>query len=117
MKAEYIGYVAAVVAIVLPFVYLGTAPDWWKTRVGRAFMWLIGSLAGLFLLLLTGGIFGDYPFRQWVRALVFTTVLYAEVRLVVLFLQLRVEGERNLRAELAKALAAHHLTDDPKGDQ
>lgn len=105
MKADYIGYLAGAVCIIIPFVYLGTAPDWRKTRVGRAFMWLSGSLAALFLLLITGGLFGDYPFRQWVRGGVFLAVLYAGVQLIVLFLRLRLEGDRLLREDLAQALA------------
>ena len=105
MNANIIGYLAGVVWFLIPFVYLGTAPDWRKTRVGRAFMWLTGSTAALFFLLITGGIFGDYPFKQWVRAGVFLAVLYAGVQLIVLFLRLRLEGDRLMREDLARALA------------
>ena len=104
MKAVYIGYLAGLVWIIIPFVYLGTAPDWRKTRVGRAFMWLAGSTSGLFLLLITGGLFGDYPFREWVRGGVFLAVLFAGIQLVILFLRLRLEGDRLAREDLAAAL-------------
>lgn len=104
MKAVYIGYLAGLVWIIIPFVYLGTAPDWRKTRVGRAFMWLAGSTSGLFLLLITGGLFGDYPFREWVRGGVFLAVLFAGIQLVILFLRLRLEGDRLARENLAAAL-------------
>lgn len=99
MNANMIGYAAAVVWVVLPIVYLATAPDWRKTRTGRAFMWLLGATAGLFLLLITGGLFGDYPGKEWVRAGVFGAVLYAGIRLAVLFVKLRIELEQRWRAE------------------
>jgi hypothetical protein len=89
MKAIYIGYLAASVCISLPFIYWITAPDWWKSRAGRALMMLLGSLAALLLLLLTAGIFGDYPAREFVRYAVYGGVLVAGVRLAVLFFQLR----------------------------
>lgn len=114
MKANYIGCLAGVIWFLIPFVYLGTAPDWRKTRVGRAFMWLAGSTAALFGLLITAGIFGDYPFKEWVRGGVFLTVLYAGVQLIVLFLRLRVEGDRLLRADLAAALAEVQANQDEK---
>ena len=106
MKADYIGYLAGLVWIVIPFVYLGTAPDWRKTRVGRAFMWLAGSTSALFLLLITGGLFGEYALRQWVRGGVFLAVLFAGLQIIALFLRLRVEGDRLRREELAAAIAA-----------
>lgn len=99
MSPNVIGYAAAVVWVVLPIVYYATAPDWRKTRTGRAFMWLLGSTAGLFLLLITSGIFGDYPFKDWVRGTVFALVLYAGIRLAVLFVHLRIELERRFRNE------------------
>jgi hypothetical protein len=99
MNANYVGYAAAVIWITLPVVYMVTAPDWRKSRTGRALMWLLGSTAGLFLLLITGGIFGDYPFKEWVRAAVFAAVLYAGIRLSVLFVHLRIEVERRIREE------------------
>jgi hypothetical protein len=99
MNANYIGYAAAIIWITLPVVYLTTAPDWRKSRTGRALMWLLGSTAGLFLLLLTGGLFGDYPGKEWVRAGVFAAVLYAGVRLSVLFVKLRIEVERRIRED------------------
>lgn len=99
MNPNIIGYAAAVVWIVLPIVYLATAPDWHKTRTGKAFVWLLGSTAGLFLLLITGGLFGDYAGKDWVRAAVFAAVLYAGIRLAVLFVKLRIELEQRWRAE------------------
>jgi len=99
MNANYIGYAAAIIWITLPLVYMATAPGWRKSLEGRALMWLLGSTAGLFLLLLTGGIFGDYPFKEWVRGGVFAAVLYAGIRLSVLFVKLRIEIERRIRRE------------------
>lgn len=99
MNANYIGYAAAIIWITLPVVYLTTAPDWRKSRTGRALMWLLGSTAALFVLLITGGIFGDYPFKEWVRGGVFAAVLYAGVRLATLFVQLRIEVERRIRGD------------------
>jgi hypothetical protein len=102
MSANYIGYAAAIIWITLPFVYMATAPDWWKSPTGRALMWLLGSTAALFVLLLTGGLFGNYPFKEWVRGGVFAAVLFAGIRLSVLFVQLRIEVERKIRAEEPK---------------
>lgn len=104
MSAVYIGYVAAMVWVTIPLVYRITAPDWRRTRVGRAFMYLTGSTALLFVLLLTGGLFGEYPGREIVRAVVYATVLVAGVHLIGLFIRLRVEGDRRLREELAETL-------------
>jgi hypothetical protein len=106
VNANTIGYLAGVVWFLIPFVYLGTAPDWRKTRVGRAFMWLAGSTAALFGLLISGGVFGNYPGREIVRGVVFAAVLFAGVQLIVLFLRLRLEGDRLLREDLAKAAAS-----------
>jgi hypothetical protein len=99
VNANYIGYAAAIIWITLPVVYMATAPGWRKSMEGRALMWLLGSTAGLFLLLLTGGLFGNYPGREWVRAGVFAAVLYAGIRLAVLFVRLRVEVERRIRGD------------------
>lgn len=99
MNANYIGYAAAIIWVTLPLVYLATAPDWRKSRTGRALMWLLGSTAALFVLLLTGGLFGDYPLKEWVRGGVFAAVLYAGIRLSVLFVHLRIEVERRLRQD------------------
>jgi hypothetical protein len=93
MKAVYIGYLAACVCICLPPIYWVTAPDWWKSRAGRALMMLLGSLASLFILLITTGIFGDYPLRELVRAIIYSAVLLAGVRLAVLFFQLRLGAD------------------------
>lgn len=104
MRAVYIGYVAAIVWVIIPLVYVATAPDWHRTRVGRAFMYLVGSTAALFLLLLTSGVFGNYAGKEWVHGAVYTAVLGAGIHLVGLFIRLRVEGDRLLREELAAAL-------------
>ena len=104
MKAVYIGYVAGIIWTLIPFVYRVTAPDWRRTRVGRAFMYLVASTAGLFALLLTGGLFGDYPLRELVRGAVYAAVLVAGLHLIGLFIRLRVEGDRRLREELAETL-------------
>lgn len=89
MKAVYIGYLAASVCICLPLIYWVTAPDWWRSRAGRALMMLLGSLGSLFILLITSGLFGDYALREAVRAVIYSSVLVAGVRLAVLFFQLR----------------------------
>lgn len=97
MMAIYIGYAAAVIWITLPVVYMVTAPDWRKSRTGRALMWLLGSTAALFVLLLTSRIFGAYALKEWVHATIYAAVLYAGVRLSVLFVHLRIEVERSVR--------------------
>ena len=89
MKAVYLGYIAASVYVCLPLIYLITAPDWHKTRTGRAMMMMLGSLAALFVLLLTAGIFGDYELRELVRYVIYGSVLVAGVRIAFLFFQLR----------------------------
>lgn len=90
MNAIYIGYVAASVCICLPFIYWITAPDWWKSRAGRALMMLLGSLAALFLLLMASALFREnVVLREMLRYVVFTAVLVAGVRLAILFFQLR----------------------------
>jgi hypothetical protein len=94
-----VGYVAAIVWETLPIVYRVTAPDWHLTRTGRALMWLLGSTASLFALLLTGRIFGDYEAKPFVHAAVYGAVLYAGVRLAVLFVELRIELEKLIRLE------------------
>lgn len=99
MRAIYFGYAAAVIWCTLPIVYWVTAPDWRKSSTGRALMWLLGSTAGLFILLLTSRIFGDYWFKEWVHGGVYAAVLYAGIRLSVLFVNLRIEVERRIRRE------------------
>lgn len=96
MKATYIGYVAASVCICLPFIYWVTAPEWWRSRTGRALMMLLGSLAALFLLLITGT-FLHTEAREPLRYIIFTGVLVAGFRLAVLFFQLRLGSDWNRR--------------------
>jgi hypothetical protein len=88
MRAVFIGYIAASVCICLPVIYWITAPDWWKSRTGRALMMLLGSLAALFLLLLTST-FLPGSAREVLRYVIFTSVLVGGFRLAVLFFQLR----------------------------
>jgi hypothetical protein len=66
-----------------------TAPDWWKSRAGRALMMLLGSLAALFVLLLTSRLFPDPTVREVLRSIIYSSVLVAGVRLAILFFQLR----------------------------
>jgi hypothetical protein len=101
--AYMVGVVAAIVWVILPVVYWATAPDWRKTKVGRSLMYLLGSTSALFLLLLTVRLFGQYPGRAFVHAAVYALVLVAGLRLAVLFVQLRIELERLIRADLASA--------------
>lgn len=90
MNAVVIGYMAASVCICLPFIYWITAPDWWRSRAGRALMMLLGSLAALFTLLLSSALLRDYEtLREILRWIVFSGVLLAGVRLAILFFQLR----------------------------
>lgn len=89
MNAIFIGYLAASVCICLPFIYWITAPDWWRSRAGRALMMLLGSLAALFVLLLTSRMFPDPTVREVLRYIIYSSVLVAGVRLAILFFQLR----------------------------
>jgi hypothetical protein len=89
MSAILIGYLAASVCICLPFIYMITAPDWWRSRAGRALMMLLGSLAALFILLLTSRLFPDPVLREVLRYIIYSSVLVAGVRLAILFFQLR----------------------------
>lgn len=89
MNAIAIGYLAASVCICLPFIYWITAPDWWRSRAGRALMMLLGSLAALFVLLLTSRLFPDPTVRETLRYIIYSSVLVAGVRLAILFFQLR----------------------------
>ena len=93
IPAIYIGYVAGSFFIALPFIYWMTAPDWWRSRTGRALMMLLGSLAAVFLLIMTSSLFGAYPFREWVRAGIYGSAAVAAVRLSVLFFQLRLGAD------------------------
>lgn len=97
MKAIYIGYLAALVCICLPLIYHITAPDWHRSQAGRALMTLLGSLAALFILITTSNVFGDYAGREFVRVLIYGSVLAAGVRLAVLFFQLRLGADWNKR--------------------
>ena len=94
MKSVYLGYIAASICICLPFVYWATAPDWWRSRAGRALMMLLGSLSALFLILIAGALFRDnVELREALRYLVYSGVLVAGVRLSVLFFQLRLGAD------------------------
>ena len=97
--AYFVGVAAAIVWVILPLVYLATAPDWKKTKVGRALMYLLGSTSAMFLLLLTSRLIGDYTGKALVHAAVYFLVMLAGLRLAVLFVQLRIEMERIIRAE------------------
>lgn len=92
MRANYIGYVAASVCMCLPFIYWITAPEWWKSRTGRALMLLLGSLFALFLILMTG-LFMPREWREPLRYAVYTAVLVSGFRLAVLFFQLRLGSD------------------------
>lgn len=89
----FVGYVAGSFWFALPFIYMVTAPDWRKTRTGRALMMLLGSLALLFALIVSSSLFGEYPGRDLVRFIVYSAVLVAAVRLAVLFFQLRLGAD------------------------
>ncbi|ASN20714.1 putative phage holin [Arthrobacter sp. YN] len=89
----YIGYVAGSFWVALPIIYWITAPDWWKTRTGRALMMLLASLASLFILIITSGLFGATPLREVFRLVIYSAVLVAAVRLAVLFFQLRLDAD------------------------
>ena len=91
----YIGYVAGSFFIALPFIYWITAPGWWASREGRAFMMMLGSLASVFLLIMTSSLFGAYAFRDLVRTLIYTAAAVGAVRLAVLFFQLRIGAGRH----------------------
>ena len=91
----YIGYVAGSFWVALPIIYWVTAPDWWKTRTGRALMMLLGSLASLFILIITSGLFGATPLREVFRLVIYSAVLVAAVRLAILFFQLRLNADWN----------------------
>lgn len=93
LSAIAIGYVAGSFFIALPFIYWITAPEWWKSQEGRAFMMMLGSLAALFLLIMTSSLFGAYAFRDLVRAIIYSVVAVAAVRLAVLFFQLRLKAD------------------------
>lgn len=93
MSAVYIGYMAAFVCICLPFIYWATAPDWWRSRAGRALMMLMGSLAALFVLLPTARLFPDPAAREVLRYIIYSAVLTAGVRLAILFFQLRFSAD------------------------
>jgi hypothetical protein len=89
MRAIDIGFMAASVCICLPLIYWITAPDWWRSRAGRALMMLLGSLAALFILLLTSRLVADPTVREVLRYIIYSSVLVAGVRLAILFFQLR----------------------------
>lgn len=91
----YIGYVAGSFWVALPIIYWVTAPDWWRTRTGRALMMLLGSLASLFILIITSGLFGATPLREVFRLVIYSAVLVAAVRLAILFFQLRLNADWN----------------------
>src|SRR5688572_29265576 len=89
MEAIYVGYVAAGVYVILPFIYGITAPDWRKTQAGASFMVMLIALALVFTLITTTRVFGEYQGREAVRAVIYGLVLVAGARVGVLFLQLR----------------------------
>lgn len=101
--ANLVGVVAAVVWVILPIVYLVTAPEWHRTKVGRALMYLLGSTAAMFLILLTSRAFGAYPGKVFVHAAIYALVMLAGLRLAVLFVELRMELERLIRADIEAA--------------
>ena len=89
----YIGYIAGSFWVALPIIYWVTAPDWWRTRTGRALMMLLGSLASLFILIITSALFGATPLREIFRLVIYSAVLVAAVRLAILFFQLRINAD------------------------
>ena len=93
LSAIAIGYVAGSFFIALPFIYWITAPEWWKSREGRAFMMMLGSLASVFLLIMTSSLFGAYELRDLVRTFIYTVAAVGAVRLAVLFFQLRLKAD------------------------
>lgn len=93
MKAIYIGYLAASVWVCLPSIYWATAPGAFKSREGRALMMLLGSTAAVFFLIATSNLFGDYAWREFVRFIIYGSVLVSGVRLAVLFFQLRFSAD------------------------
>lgn len=110
--AKLVGVVAAIVWILLPVVYLVTAPDWHRTKVGRALMYLLGSTSAMFVVLLTSRMFGDYAGKPFVHAGVYLLVMMAGLRLAVLFIELRVELERLIRADAAVTALLNPKTKD-----
>lgn len=95
MEAIYIAYVAGSFWVALPLIYWGTAPDWWKSRTGRALMMLFASLALLFILIITSSLFGATPLREVLRYIVYSTVALAAIRIAALLFQLRLGANWN----------------------
>ncbi|WP_314324572.1 hypothetical protein [Paenarthrobacter ilicis] len=95
-----IGYVPGSFWVALPVVYWVTAPDWRKTKAGRALMMLLGSLAALFLLIIASSLFCATPFREVLRTVTYFAVLVAAVRLAVLLFQFRFGPDRQSRSKM-----------------
>lgn len=93
MSPNVIGYLAASVCTTLPFIYWATAPDWWRSRAGRALMMLLGSLAALFILFMSLRTIGDPTVKDTLRYIIYSSVLFAGVRLAILFMQLRLGAD------------------------
>lgn len=89
MEAIYIAYVAGSFWVSLPLIYWGTAPDWWKSRTGRALMTLFTSLALVFILIVTSSMWGAYPLREAARYVVYSWAAVAAIRIAALLFQLR----------------------------
>lgn len=95
--ALFIGYFAGSLWLALPGVYWITAPDWWRSPTGRALMNLFFSLALLFVLIITSGLFGASPLREVLRIVVYGWVAGAAVRTCVLLAQLRLGADWHKR--------------------
>jgi len=89
----FIGYFAGSLWVCLPIIYWICHPDWYKTPTGRAMMNLFFSLALVFLLVITGGLFGQSEFRNVLRIVVYGWVAGAAVRTAVLLIQLRLGAD------------------------
>jgi FlaA1/EpsC-like NDP-sugar epimerase len=60
----------------------GVKSPWWKHPVGRSIMWLALSLAVVLTLVCTSFIFGEYPGRETVRTVIYSTLPLAAIEFV-----------------------------------
>lgn len=89
----FIGYFAGSLWLCLPIIYWICHPDWHLSPTGRAMMNLFFSLALLFLLIITSGIFGASEWRDILRILVYSWVAMAAIRTGILLIQLRLGAD------------------------
>lgn len=82
-------------AIVLFVLFYGLRSRWERSAVGRSVFTLAASLAAVYILVGVTLLVGDFPYRGWIRLVVYAAVSVAQWVLFVVLLRTQHRGRHH----------------------